>query len=209
MKELIIIGAGGHAKVVIDAVKRAKSHIIRSLVDTTQSSASSFAEWNVDFKMPSTVEPNCEFIVAIGDNAIRAQLYADLLQTGWAPATIIHPSAIIAENVSIGAGSLLCAGSIIGPDSMLGENCIVNTGASIDHDCTIGDHCHVCPGARLPGACKLGEGVLIGTAATAIPNIVVGDWAVVGAGSVLIKNVESRSKVVGFSRVIPFSKTET
>ena len=200
--DLIIIGAGGHARVIIDAVRKSQSHTIRGIVDTTRKAPSVFEDWEVTAELPSP-SINSEFIVAVGDNAARAQLYAESLEKGLTPATIIHPSAIIAEKVSIGKGTILCAGSIIGPYTKIGENCIVNTAASVDHDCEVGDHSHLCPGARLPGSCRLGNGVFFGTAAAAIPQIKVGDWAVIGAGSVVIKDVDPRTKVVGISRVIP------
>lgn len=118
------------------------------------------------------------FIVAIGDNKARADIFLD--QFGW-PVTIIHPRASVPGLV--GAGTFINDGAIVSISASVGDNVIVNTGAIVDHHCVVHDHAHVAPGAVLCGGVEVGEGALIGANATVLPGSKIPAWSIVKAGS--------------------------
>jgi sugar O-acyltransferase (sialic acid O-acetyltransferase NeuD family) len=135
--------------------------------------------------------------VAIGSNAVREKLQSRLATAGFSMPVIRHPAAIVAEDVEIGAGSLLAAGAIVGTGSRLAAGCIVNTAASVDHDCRLAGFVHIAPGARLAGTVSVGRRTLIGLGAVVIENLSVGDDVIVGAGAVVIGAVADRKTVMG------------
>ncbi len=140
---------------------------------------------------------NLFFIVAIGDNRVRKEKYEHCLSRGWNPATIIHPSAVIAQDVSLGQGTVVFAGAVINPGVTIGVNSIINTGATVDHDCSLAAHVHIAPGCHLAGEIGVGEGALLGIGTVAIPKIKVGEWAIIGAGAVIVDDVLDKQTVVG------------
>jgi sugar O-acyltransferase (sialic acid O-acetyltransferase NeuD family) len=127
----------------------------------------------------------------------RLVLHERLIETGLQPVTLVHPSAVIAEDAVIGSGSHIMAGAIIGPEARLGKCCYINTNASIDHDDMLGDGAEISPGATLCGMVTLGKTVWIGAGATVLPGIHIGENAVVGAGAVVNKDVAEKTTVVG------------
>ncbi|MRR52631.1 MAG: acetyltransferase [Rhodocyclaceae bacterium] len=190
---VLIIGAGGHAKVVIDALEQA-GHTIAGVVD--EKAATSVLGGYPVFAGPALPDAD-GFIVAIGDNAARRdrfEHYGSLLLT---PATVVHPAAVIADSATIGPGSVVFAGAIVNSDAVIGENVILNTGCTIDHDCSVEAHAHIGPGANLCGNVMVGEGALVGVGACAIPGAKIGSWSVVGAGSVVVDRVKSGVTAVG------------
>lgn len=137
------------------------------------------------------------FVVAIGDNEVRRERFEHYRSTGLRAVSVVHPSAVIAPGVDIGAGSVVFAGVIVNRDATIGENVILNTGCTVDHDCRIDDHVHVAPGVSLCGNVVVGEGALVGVGACAVPGAEIGPWAVVGAGSTVTEPVEAGVTVVG------------
>lgn len=186
---VVIIGAGGHGKVALDAAL-AEQQSISYLVDNAPTCnellgirvlPASDKEWQAvrQFK----------FLVAVGDNRIRAMLFDSMLTKGGTPTTIIHPNAIVSKHACIGRGTVLCAGVVVNAGAVIGENCILNTSCSIDHDCRIGDHVHICPGVHLAGNVTVGEGTIIGIGSSVIPCKKVGVWSKLGAGSVVVRDI--------------------
>ena len=137
------------------------------------------------------------YIIAIGVNAARASVFDRLGTQGGIARTLVHPSSVVAESASLGAGTVACAGAVVNPDSVFGKNCILNTSCSVDHDCVLGDHVHVCPGVRLAGGVMAGDGVMFGTGAIVIPGVKIGAWSIVGAGAVVLRDVPDRCVVFG------------
>lgn len=191
---LVIIGAGGHAKVVIDAIRLQGKYIPYAVIDEIN-----YGHIFCGIKVEKRLEQkdNLAFVVAIGDNKTRKEKYQSCLQLGWQPATIIHPSAVIANDVSLGAGTVIFAGAAINAATVIGENCIINTGATVDHDCRLANHVHVAPGCHLAGEITIGEGSLLGIGTVAIPKRKVGNWVVAGAGAVIIDDIDDDDVVVG------------
>lgn len=194
-QRVVVIGAGGHAKVVI-ATLRAAGHKIDVLLDDD------VAKWGRDLLGVRIGGPLADFrpatsqrvVLAIGDNATRRSL-AQRLRFDWA--TVIHPTATVHESVRLGPGAVVFAGAVIQPDTVVGAHGIVNTGATVDHDCSLGDFVHVAPGCHLSGGVTLGEGVFLGIGTVAIPKTTVGAWAVVGAGGVVVADLPPHSRARG------------
>ncbi len=184
MNRLIIIGKGGHGKV---ASEIATSTCV--FLDDAQ-------EEGVDGRIEdlgSIQQDGDEVFVAIGDNATRFEVSRQISPL----ATLIHPSAVVSESVTIGAGSIVCAGAIIQAGAVVGAGCIINTGATVDHDCNLGDCVHVSPGAHLGGDVTIGCCTWIGIGAAVIHGVTIGERAMVGAGAVVVSDVPSDVTVLG------------
>jgi len=191
---LLVIGAGGHAKVVVDAARCAGYDVVGIVGDRTGRTELLGIEVSHDWGPRDGADG---FIVGIGDNAARAERFAHFLEAGLTPVSVVHPSAVIADQVELGAGTFVAAGAIVNIDASIGANAIINTGCTIDHDCVIGDHALIGPNASLCGAIVVGSGALVGAGATLAPGANVGDWATVGAGAVVVGAVPARSVSVG------------
>ncbi len=192
-EKIYLYGAGGHAKVVKDAIELSGGNV-GAFVDDNPDRQS-----HMGLPVLHSAEGLSPLIVAIGSNVDRKRI-AGSLRSGPHScefATAIHPSAIVSPSAVIGEGSVIMPGAIVNADARIGRHCIVNTGASVGHDCCVGDYCHVAPHATLCGGVRLGEGVWVGAAAVVNQTIEIGDWAVVGSGSAVIDNVEAGATVVG------------
>jgi len=199
---LVILGAGGHGKVVAETALSAGFEIIGFLDDNRDKHRKKILGIPVlggTELIKDLIERNLVDygIVAIGNNIIRAKLYYKLLEIGIEPATIVHPASYIAKGTSIGRGTVIFAGAIVQPGSIIGDNVIVNTGASIDHDNKILHHSCINPQATLAGGVKVGYYSTIHTNATITPYVKIGNNSVIGAGSVILKDVGDNEIVVG------------
>jgi sugar O-acyltransferase (sialic acid O-acetyltransferase NeuD family) len=202
---LLVVGAGGHAKVVVDAACDAGWEIA-GIIGGENDPATVLCH-DVVHRLEDVADPDA-FIIAVGDNATRARLFAEYRDQGLAPASVIHPSTTIGSDVEIGAGTLLAPGVIINTGARIGENVILNTGCSVDHDVIIGDHAHIGPRVALCGAVKIGEGALLGVGSCAAPLASVGAWTVVGAGAAVVGELPADSVCVGVPAKVTRSKTE-
>jgi len=194
--DILLYGAGGHGKVVLDAISRLGLRAVIADDDMDKKSRNLMGipiitMDNVNHDDMKTVH------VAIGDNDTREMVVQKLLNSGWVLETVIHPLAVISEHSEIKRGTFLAASVIVGPDTEIGQCTIVNHGAVIDHDCIIGDFCHIAPNSTLGGAVVIGDSVLIGSGAVILPGVCVGDGAIVGAGAVVTCDIESGKVVVG------------
>jgi len=189
-----IYGAGGHGKVVFDAM-RASNKICEGFVDERPVNKwMNLPVFNFSFLKAQENENNVMHI-AIGSCASRAKICSEL--SGVDFFSVYHPSSIISPSAVIGIGSFLAAGSIIGPDVKVGMHSIINHHAVIDHDCVVGNFCHIAPLASLGGGVSIGQNVLIGAGAIVLPGIKIDDYSIVGAGAIVTENVQSRTTVVG------------
>jgi len=198
---VIIIGGGGHAKVLIETLNLLATEIV-GIVDPNinQEQIYGLKVLRSDQEVFKYIPAKFKLINGIGSIGVtvkRREIYEFYKNKGYFFASVIHPSAIISSDVELGEGVQLMAGVIIQPGSKIGENTIVNTRVSIDHDCEIGNHVHLAPGATLSGLVKIGSGTHIGTGASIIQNISIGENSIIGAGSVVIRNVKNKVKVVG------------
>lgn len=188
-----VIGAGGHAKVVV-ATLQAAGRAIAGVLDDDEAKHGRTV-LGVPVVGPVERAAGGEAIVAIGHNAVRKRIAESVPEVRWA--TVVHPSAVVHPSVRVGAGSVVFAGAVVQPDTHLGRHVIVNTGATIDHDGRVGDYVHVAPGTNLAGDVHLGEGAFLGIGARAVPGVHVGAWTTVGAGAVVVQDLPDGVTAVG------------
>lgn len=187
MSGVLILGAGGHAKVIADILMSQGTRVRGFLDDDPQL----WGEMRLGLPVLGAIGHYLEYepdglVIGIGDNPVRRRIAERLgarAQKLWCNA--VHPRATLARSVRSGQGIVVGAGAVINPDTVLGDHAIINTGATVDHDCTINDFVHVAPGAHVAGGVSIGEGALLGIGSSLIPNISIGAWTIIGAGSVV------------------------
>lgn len=197
---LLIAGAGGHAKVVVDATRRAGGQGAPQpaliIDDNPALQGTEVLGVAVAIHIPADAIGIFAFHVAIGNNAVRERKFG-ALACELQPASVIHPHASVSESATLGAGSFVAAQAVIGPQAVLGEGCIVNHGAVIDHDCVVGAFCHIAPNATLAGHVRLGQRVLVGAGANILPGVTIGDDCVIGAGAVVLRDITAGTTLAG------------
>ncbi len=194
-RRAVVLGAGGHAKVVIATLEALGWEVAAAFDDAEARWGGEILNVPLLGGLEAAVEhPADGAVLAIGDNRDRREI-AGRLELPWISA--VHPSAVVHPSVSLGAGTVVFAGAVIQPDTEIGRHAIVNTGASVDHDCHLGDFVHVAPGARLAGSVTVGEGSLIGVGTSTVPGVTIGAWSLVGAGSVVIRDLGSQVVAYG------------
>ncbi len=197
-RKIIIVGTGGHASVIADAIRAQTEFEIAAVCDDSASRIGAEFE-QLTVTSFSDVDPRDVpwAIVAIGDNHARRTKAAEVQNLGFRLATIVHPSATVSPSATLGSGSVVFAGAVVNARAVLGDNVIVNTGASIDHHANVEDDVHVAPGARLAGDVTINRGAFIGMGACVLPGVSVGKNAVVGAGAIVVRSVQDEVTVVG------------
>jgi UDP-perosamine 4-acetyltransferase len=197
----LILGGGGHARVVIECLRLSGAAEPVAILDSDERRWGSMLDdvlirGGDDGLMQLRSEGIDHFTVGLGHGP-RARLFELGRESGLLPVTVIHPRAVISPRANIGAGGQIFATAVISPGAQLGENIIVNTGAIVEHDCVLGAHVHVAIGARLAGAVIVEDGVFIGAGSTILPGLRIGAGATVGAGAVVTKDVRAGHTVVG------------
>jgi len=201
----VILGGGGHAAVVIDALLAARLVCPYAVLDRNPQ------QWGKELLgvpvrgndeiLPELVRQGVTcFVVGlggVGDNRPRERLFEIGLACGLTPITVRHPSAVCSSWAEVGAGSLLLAGAVVNARAILGVNVILNTGAVVEHDCVVGDHVHVATGAKIAGGVRIGDRAHVGAGATIRDGLRIGDGAVIGAGAVVVEDVAPWSVVFG------------
>jgi sugar O-acyltransferase (sialic acid O-acetyltransferase NeuD family) len=201
--KIVVMGASGHGQVVADILfqmwtKGREMEIVGFLDDDPKLKNTRILGLPVLGRfadLPAT--PHDCLALGIGDNESRARVYAELCQARKRFVTAIHPSAVLAPDVVVGAGAVLAAGAVANPGAKIGENAILNTCASIDHHCVLGAHVHVAPGAHLAGNVRVEEGAFVGVGSCAVPGVTIGAWSTVGAGAAVIADVPGKATVGG------------
>lgn len=204
MGKIIVIGGGGHAKVLIDLIRTVGIYEIVGILDL---------QLNVDVKvlgvpvlgndglLPQLYENGvtiaCIGVGSIKDNGKRKNLYDEVKNIGFNIPSLVHPKSVVSGGVQISEGVQVMAGAIIQTGSLVGENTIINTGAIVEHDCKIGRNVHLCPGSVLSGGCTVGNGAFVGAGVTIRHEVEIGKNAIVAAGAVVINNVLERAIVRG------------
>lgn len=207
-----LIGGGGHAAVVADAITRANAivHAIyddedvnlphpplgddaRGRTEIAGVAIKPFRSWTT---VEASERPHALHI-AVGNIQLRADLIEDVLETDASFISVIDPNAIISTSATIGVGAFVAAGAIVNASAEIGDHAIINTSAVVEHDCVVGENSHIAPGATLCGGAVVGRGALIGAGAIALPGSVIGPACVVGAGAVVRGELAAGSTVVG------------
>ncbi|GGL75084.1 hexapeptide transferase [Deinococcus aerolatus] len=195
MSGILVVGAGGHAKVVIATLRAAGLDVAGVLDDRAESWGTSILGCSVLGGLDQLERLADRAVIAIGSNAARLDIATRFPDTEWTSA--IHPAATVHESVRVGPGTVIFAGAVIQPDTVLGRHVIVNTGATVDHDCVLGDYAHAAPGVHLAGTVRLEEGVFLGVGCAVTPGITVGRWTTVGAGGVVVRSLPANAVAVG------------
>jgi sugar O-acyltransferase (sialic acid O-acetyltransferase NeuD family) len=197
---VVLIGAGGHAKMVIEACRSASTWRLIACMDREPRSTKLLGVDVIDESetaIEQAIEAGQWFFVAIGENAVRGRVSHALAARGAKFATVIAASAYVSRSATVGPGTVIMPNAAIGAATTIGSGCIINTSASIDHDGQIESFAHIAPGTHIAGNVRVGAGAMLGIGCSVIPGIEIGEWAMVGAGSTLIRNIPARSKWVG------------
>lgn len=194
MKNVIIIGTGGHAKVIADIVLEAGDNLVGFL--TNEPDKDFFLERPVlGSDLDYAQYRDNEFVIAIGNASARERL-ANNMSVNWY--TAIHPTAVISKiGVNIGAGSVVMANAVVNPNAQIGKHCIINTNATVEHDNVIKDFAHVSVGAKLAGTVTIGYKTWIGVGATVSNGISICENCMIGAGAVVVKDITVPGTYVG------------
>jgi len=194
VRRIVLLGVGGHAKVVWDALSRMREEnaiqVVAVLDDDARLWGKHFMNLTVQGAIHEIALVQAEAaVIAIGDNSARRRVYETVKALGIPLLNVIHPSAVIAADVQLGDGIVVFANVVVNIGARVGDNVILNTACTVDHDCVIGAHAHIAPGVHLAGGVSIGEGTLMGIASSAIPLVEIGKWVTVGAGSVVVRNI--------------------
>ncbi|MBF0131486.1 MAG: acetyltransferase [Magnetococcales bacterium] len=201
---LVLLGAGGHASVLLDALYPNQQKILGLYIPPDASVppwGEKIPRISSDAALIQQFPPSAVHLImgigAVASNEKRKQLFTHYRNLGYRFASVVHPRHYCAQAVTIGEGCQLMAGSMIQPGTTLHDNVILNTGAIIDHDCQIESHVHIAPGAVLSGGVHVGSGAHIGTGAVVIQGIHIGSGALIAAGATVVNNIPENARVAG------------
>lgn len=202
MKEkLIIIGAGPHAKVIIDIIKENETYEIIGCLDHIQDNKNEILNIPIigdDSLLISLFNNGIKnAFIALGNNQIRHTKMRELEQIGFKLINAISKHARISNYVTLGYGIAIMPGVTINVGATIGNNTVINTNASVDHDVVIGESAHIAPGVAISGSTHIGIGTFIGTGSSIRDGISIGDWTTIGVGSAVIRNIPSYSIAYG------------
>jgi sugar O-acyltransferase (sialic acid O-acetyltransferase NeuD family) len=201
-KKCVIMGAGGHGRVVLDILLSARQYQVVGFLDSNPALHGRRMDGLPILGDLSVLPDLCaqgvtSAVVAIGDNGIRRDMAEQMEAAGLQLINAIHPSANLARNVTLGRNIVIAAGALVCAHCQIGDSVILNTGCIVDHETMIGTAAHVCPGARIAGRVAIGSGAFVGIGATILQGLRIGYEAVVGGGAVVIEDVEPLTTVVG------------
>jgi UDP-perosamine 4-acetyltransferase len=196
------LGAGGHAKVVIEALQAAGGYELVGLLDPRARGAVFGVpvlgdDSLLERQYHDGVRHAFIGVGGAGDTAPRRRLYELARSQGFEIVSVVHPSAVVSPSAEVGAGATILARAVVGTDVRLGEDVIVNTGAIVDHDCRVGDHVHVATGALLASGVEVGDGAHVGVGVSVRQGIRIGADSIVGAGAAVVDDVEPGVVVAG------------
>ncbi len=194
MNRLIVIGAGGHGKVIADIALKNGYSDIYFVDDYVTDTVMGFDVLGKTDCIETLIDGKTDFVIGIGNNEIRKRIAA---KYELSPVTLVHPSAQIASNVFIGKGTVIMAQAVVNSGSEIGLHSIINTGAVVEHDNSIGDYVHISPRVALGGTVRVENLTHIGIGATVKNNITICSECVVGAGAVVVNNIEVAGTYIG------------
>ena len=205
MKSIAIMGASGHCKVVADlALLNGYDDIVFVDKNPEIDMLGEYPVADEDTDLDYYIEKKYDFVVGIGDAGIRRKVQEMLEARGVNVVTLIHPAAVVAYDVEIGAGTVVMAGAVVNPGTTIGKGCIINTSSSVDHDNVIGDYCHISVGAHTAGTVTIGDNSWIGIGSIVSNNIDICADTFICAGGVVVKNITKPGKYAGVpARIVP------
>ncbi len=205
VNKLMILGAGGHGRVVAEIAQLSGKYTDIAFLDDKAPEASFSYPYKGKCEAIAEYLKNYDFFIAIGNAVNRRWLQTEVEEAGGRIITLIHPSAIISKDVTIGKGTVVMAGAIINTGAKIGNGVILNTASSVDHDCIVGDFCHVSVGAHLCGTVHLGSGTWIAAGATVINNVNICPDCLIGAGSTVVHDISTSGVYKGVPAVLAHS----
>jgi len=200
--DVVIIGAGGHGRVVLDILRAAGAVRVAGFVDANRSLHGHRVDGvpvlgDISILPGQLAQGVSGALVAIGDNGVRRE-YAEMVGLiGFELINAIHPSANVAATATLGRNVVVAAGCLVCAHCQIGHSAILNTGCIVDHESIVGQAVHICPGAKLAGRVIVESGAFVGIGSTVIQGVRIGTDAVVGAGAVVIRDVTPSTTVVG------------
>lgn len=195
-KGIYLIGAGGHAKVILAILEELGRKCLGIYDDDEKLWGTAFHDVPVAgavSELPDR-EETCA-VIAIGDNKVRRQIAQRFSNVRWE--RLVHPHSFVHKSVKTGAGSVIITGAIVHPDTAIGEHTIINTAATIGHDCRIGGFCHIAGGCHIGGGVSVGDNSFLGLGTNVIPKVSIAPDTTIGAGSVVIKDISASGTYVG------------
>lgn len=200
--DVLIAGAGGHARVVADIIERVGGLSIRGFLDDRPGLLGADICWGLRVvggtrDLLRAPDPGCSLIVAIGGNRRREEIALMARAHGWEFASAVHPAAHTGRGAEIGPGTVVMANAVINPGARVGAHVIINTSATVDHDCVVEDFSHLSPGVNLAGGVRVGRGAHMGINSCAIPGVGIGEWTVVGAGATVVRTLPANITAAG------------
>lgn len=205
IRKVVGIGAGGHAKVVLEILRFRKELDIVGLLETPRDPAKSevlgLPILGDDNELPRLWQEGVRYafigVGGAGDNAPRARIFQRLKDMGFQVIPAVHPDALVSPSAVLGEGIVIMAGAIINAAARIGDDVIINTGAIVEHDCVVGSHVHVAPASCMGGGVTIGERAHIGLGASLLPRVRIGERVVIGAGAVVTRDIPSDSVAMG------------
>jgi UDP-perosamine 4-acetyltransferase len=199
--DIIVLGAGGHAKMVIEAARSQGDFQPVACLAPDVKQPSSLLDVPLYSETPEQLQAflvqGCAAFVAVGNNALRRRISGTLKKLGFCIPSIVASHAWLSPSAKLGEGCLVMHSCVIGADAQIGPGCIINNGATVDHDCRIGAYTHVAPGCHLAGNVSVGEQAFLGVGTSVIPERTIGDAAVLGAGAVVVSDIPGHGVYVG------------
>ena len=198
--KLVVLGAGGHAKVVVEILRELEGV---ELVGCTSAAPVGGEVGGIRVVGDDSVLGELlasgvtHAFVAVGDNRLRRELSAAIVSMRFKLGTAVSSGAIVSPRVVIGKGAAIMPGAVVNVDTRIGDGAIINTGATVDHDCSIAPFVHIAPGANVGGSVSVGEGAFLGIGCQVVPGVKIGAWSTVGAGGVVIDDLPEGVTAVG------------
>ena len=202
---VVVVGAGGHARSVVDALRASGEHEPVACTDPRPGLAGSEIDGveivgddsHLERLRDNGVEGAVIGVGGVGDNGPRERLFTHAEELGFALPAVVHSRASVAPAAALAEGAVVLAGAVVGPGASIGRDTIVNTGALVEHDCRVGDHAHLATGAALAGGVTVGDRAHVGIRAAVLQGVTIGPGAIVGAGAVVIREVAAGAVMVG------------
>ena len=200
---IILIGGGGHCKVVIDVIEKIEKYQIRGIIDVREKLGTNLMGYKVigtDNDLIELVNRFKYFFITIGQIGIswqRVKIYENLKKLGASLPVIVSPFSVVSKTAEIGEGSVVMHQVIINPDSVIGNNCIINSKALIEHDVHIGSQSHISTNVTINGGCNIGDNCFVGSGTTLFQGVKIVDEVVIGAGSLVTKDLTSKGIYYG------------
>ena len=202
-KPVILLGAGGHAEVLLDILLEQDVEVLGFAEKAGADRPANIygvsvigSDSDVERYSPEAIEL-VNGVGSVGSTALRQRIYEKFKRNGYSFRQVIHPSAVISRRAELGEGVQIMAGAVVNIGACVGDNSIINTNASVDHDCVIGAHVHIAPGVTLSGGVTVGGGSHIGTDAAIVQGVHLGTNVIVGAGALVLKDVRDGAAVCG------------